>query len=663
MQAAALAEGFLDAPRCVVSAPTASGKTLLALLAIVKNALETGSKAIYVVPLRALAAEKHEDFKTRLAPFGLTVGLSTGDLDSSSEHLHAFDVIVCTSEKTDSLFRHSAPWLTKVGLAVIDEVHLIGDGSRGATLEIVLTKLRESGAKLLCLSATIPNAREIADWLDACLVTSDYRPTRLELGLFDSENLRFADDAGELVNGEAGLVKRALAEVGASGQALVFVGSRRNAEALAKKFAPLCRTFLNEEEAADCALLSARALKAAGQPTSQCRSLAECLASGVAFHHAGLLERQRRAIEEGFKRKRCVKCIVCTTTLAMGIDYPASWVIVRDLKRFNGAFAEFIPALEVAQIVGRAGRPSYDEKGVGVLCCQPREAGAVAAKYLRGALENVLSQLSSEPLLRGHCLGLVAAGHCASRDALHEFFGKTFYASQYGDSGELEEKVDSVVKELEGLGFLREGKTRLAASPLGKRVAELYIDPLTAHAFVEFIAREKKEEFDYFLALNKATEARPLLQVGRDEEQALWTAAQAVLGDAADDDGALARFKSARLLEAWVNEAGEEDVFNNFQVPPGVLHARVRIMEWLSYSLRELCFSLNRTREYAEAKALHRRIKHGVKTELLELCSIRGIGRVRARRLWNAGVRDAEAYAALSQDERKRLLRGQPEGI
>ena len=173
LQEKALAEGLLEKERVVVSAPTASGKTLLALLKILDNFKKTKTKALYIVPLRALANEKFDEFSEKLSPHGLSIGISTGELDSSSEELYAFDVIIVTSEKMDSLLRHKAHWIQNVGLVVCDEVHLLGEDERGATLEVVLTKLFQQNCRLLCLSATIPNAIEIADWLEAKLIQSD----------------------------------------------------------------------------------------------------------------------------------------------------------------------------------------------------------------------------------------------------------------------------------------------------------------------------------------------------------------------------------------------------------------------------------------------------------------------------------------------------------
>ena len=349
MQTAAVASGLLSPGSFLVSAPTASGKTLLALLKIASA--HRNGKTLYIVPLKALAAEKHEEFSRVLASFNLSVGLATGDLDYTGDELAAFDVIISTSEKADSLLRHGAPWTKKIALAVIDELHLIDDSYRGATLEVVITKLKETGAEILGLSATIPNAPEIAEWLEAKYFESTYRPTLLEK-LVACEDKLYSEEGAEPLSSKPleDLVTKALAENKKKGQAIVFVSSRRSTEKVAEDLAKITRKHLTPEEQAECAKLAAKALKALPTPTQQCKHLSSCLENGVAFHHAGLVAKDRALIEEGFKRSRCIKVIVATTTLAMGVDFPASWVIVRDVRRFDGGYSVHLPNLEVQQM-------------------------------------------------------------------------------------------------------------------------------------------------------------------------------------------------------------------------------------------------------------------------------------------------------------------------
>jgi helicase len=164
-QVEAVRAGVLGGKSLVLAVPTASGKTLVAELCMVKSVLG-GGKAVYLVPLRALASEKFEEFR-RWECLGLRVGLSTGDFDSSGSELGGYDILVCTNEKADSLLRHHAEWISRVSVIVADEVHLINSVDRGPTLEVVLARLRQVNpdAQVVALSATISNADRLADWL------------------------------------------------------------------------------------------------------------------------------------------------------------------------------------------------------------------------------------------------------------------------------------------------------------------------------------------------------------------------------------------------------------------------------------------------------------------------------------------------------------------
>ena len=182
-QAAAVEAGVTAGENLVASVPTASGKTLIAAMAMLST-VERGGKALYIVPLRALASEKRAEF-AEYEPHGVDIGVSTGNYESEGGWLADKDVVVATSEKVDSLVRNNAPWLEDVSCVVADEVHLVDDGERGPTLEVTLAKLRKLTADLqtVALSATIGNAEELAAWLDAELIDSDWRPIDLRKGV------------------------------------------------------------------------------------------------------------------------------------------------------------------------------------------------------------------------------------------------------------------------------------------------------------------------------------------------------------------------------------------------------------------------------------------------------------------------------------------------
>ncbi len=184
--------GLFDDKNLLVCTPTASGKTLVAELAFLNAVYHDHGKAVYVVPLKALASEKYKDFK-KLYP-ELKVAISSGDMDTSDSHLRNYDIIITTSEKFDSLIRHKAPWLSQVKVLIIDEIHLMNDVSRGPTLEIVITLMRKllSRLQIIGLSATIGNPKELAEWLDARLVWDEWRPVKLEKGVYLEGKVEFS---------------------------------------------------------------------------------------------------------------------------------------------------------------------------------------------------------------------------------------------------------------------------------------------------------------------------------------------------------------------------------------------------------------------------------------------------------------------------------------
>ena len=191
-QAKAVEKGLLDRKNLLVCTPTASGKTLIAELAALKSIIGGNGKAIYIVPLKALASEKYKDFKKRYDNVA-KIALSIGDKDSSDSYLVDYDLIITTSEKLDSLIRHHAPWLSLVSTIIIDEIHLLNDPGRGPTLEILITILRQllKKVQIIGLSATIGNPEELAEWLKAELVIDDWRPVKLHKGVYLDGEIEF----------------------------------------------------------------------------------------------------------------------------------------------------------------------------------------------------------------------------------------------------------------------------------------------------------------------------------------------------------------------------------------------------------------------------------------------------------------------------------------
>ncbi|MBL7170265.1 MAG: DEAD/DEAH box helicase, partial [Candidatus Aenigmarchaeota archaeon] len=284
-QVKSLQQGLLDFKNQVVAAPTASGKTFIATLAAIKKLTTQESKVIYLVPLVALAGEKWQYYKKLFQGTGLRVAISTGDLDSTSQWLANYDLIILTTEKCDSLMRHGAKWINDVGLIIADEIHLLHDPSRGPTLEITLTRLRETvpHAQVLGLSATISNVDEIAEWLEAESVKSDFRPVELYEGIYLNSKLQFFGrddyDLNESIGPEQAIFENTK---NMRKQALYFVSTRRNAESLAEKLGKFNRTFLKRNEKQELLKLSDQVLGVLESPTRQCKKLSECIKNGTA---------------------------------------------------------------------------------------------------------------------------------------------------------------------------------------------------------------------------------------------------------------------------------------------------------------------------------------------------------------------------------------------
>lgn len=193
-QLKSIKHGLLDGKNLLVCTPTGSGKTAIATLALAKNLSKNkGSKALYLVPLKALASEKYSAYKELFNGSGFKVMLSTGDLDSKDEWLENYDLLIMTVEKMDSLLRHAAPWVNDISTVIVDEIHLLNDVSRGPTLEILLTMLKQllKNSQLIALSATIGNAHELAGWLNAELIVDDWRPVKLHKGIYLDGKIEF----------------------------------------------------------------------------------------------------------------------------------------------------------------------------------------------------------------------------------------------------------------------------------------------------------------------------------------------------------------------------------------------------------------------------------------------------------------------------------------
>ena len=685
-QKMALEMGLLGDRNLVVATPTASGKTAIAEIACLKTIGE-GRKVVYIVPLRALATEKYSEFKKKYEPLGVKVAVSIGDYDSSDGWLSKYDLIVCTSERLDSLLRHNIGWVEDIGLIVADEIHLLDSPERGPTLEIVLTRIAQvAKPRVLALSATINNYKELAGWLDAEGIKSDYRPVKLYRGLCFKNVVDFVPKRKMGLDKDKDSTFAIVEEtIRKKKQALVFVSTRRNAESGAEKLGGEVKDLLKPDERKALTEVADRIEHSLEHATQQCRRLAGCIRNGVAFHHAGETAKQRKLIEDSF-REGVIKVITATPSLAFGLNLPAHTVVVRDLKRFSSFRGmDYLPILEIHQMMGRAGRPKYDNEGRAILVAKNRRDAEYAwENYIKGEPEDIKSKLGVEPVLRVHVLALIASGVTPRKKDLMDFFSKTFYAHQFKDMGLIGGKMDKVLEMLEGFGFIEiggKGKKEDTGSPfrkasemapaewvlkptkIGKRVSELYIDPLTADHVIKSISRSGgMSPFALLLTISNAIEMAPLPRVTKkdleylDELMARETDMRPPKEWDMEYDGFLRSVKLARVLQEWAEEAGEDRILEDYGMTPGELRSRLTNADWLLYATSELTLLLDRMELLNGMRKMRLRMKYGVREELLPLVKLTGIGRVRARVLFRSGLKSLDALRKVPLASLERIL-------
>jgi helicase len=666
-QAAALGP-VLAGESLLLACPTASGKSLVAYLALLRAA-KKGRTGLYLVPLRALAQEKVEEL-AKFEELGLKVGISIGDFDLPAEKLEKLDVLVATSEKADGLLRRGSPWLDRLGVVVADEVHLLRDPERGPTLEVSLTRLRRNypDLQIVALSATVANSEEVAEWLNARHITSEFRPVPLKLGVYYDGRITFTDLTVRDIPAPGEAVPRLVRTVvQEGGQALVFVNSRKGSEQLAETLIPTVRGLLSPDDRTRAKAAAAELATISDEETEGIRRLSGLLPNGVAFHNASLTNPERRVVERAF-RDRALKALVATPTLAAGINLPARRVIVRDTTRYDDRLGlqTPIPVLEVQQMLGRAGRPRFDPVGEAlVLARSPDEEERLLDRYLSAPPEPIQSRLAAEPALRMHLLALVASGAVATDRDLEGFFEATFYGRTLPLS-ELHRQVVTVRRFLEKNELLVPGEA-LRATRFGQLTSELYLDPLSAIVLREVLARAPIGVGVFpLLAAVAATPDLPPLFLRRGEEADLLARYTDEVEELLvkpeeppldlDLEVFLATLKTASVLESWVSEEPIIEITERFGIGAGDLRSKVEDADWLLFAAGRLA-SVFQRRLGRAIDDLSFRIRYGVREELLDLVRLRGIGRVRARLLYRAGYADREALRNAPIDRIEQALR------
>ncbi|PWW77261.1 P-loop containing nucleoside triphosphate hydrolase protein [Tuber magnatum] len=477
----------------VLSSPTGSGKTAILELAICRLSvkMQPGSyKIVYQAPTKALCSERKQDWEKRFSVIGLSCTELTGDTQQSQlRNVKDGDIIVTTPEKWDSMTRRwedHRKLLEMVRLFLIDEVHILKE-DRGATLEVVVSRMKSIGSdvRFIALSATVPNSADIAEWLGKRSSVSqspahdqrfgeEFRPVKLQKFVYG-----YQSPGNDFVFDKK--LDRALPEViqkhSARKPIMVFCMTRAMCISTAKVLAQ----YFSTAKPAD-RMWQAPAI----QFSFKDKDLHATGACGVAFHHAGLDQNDRALVERLFLEGH-LSVICCTSTLAVGVNMPTHLVVIKNTATWsNGGPKEYVD-LEVMQMLGRAGRPQFDDTGVAVIMTR-REHRVRYEKMVSGT--EILESCLHENLVE-HINAEIGLGTITNAESAKRWLRSTFLyvrlkkdPSHYGIIGErgiqdiearLEEICERNIRILteEGLVVVEGG--RLRCSELGLAMARYYV--------------------------------------------------------------------------------------------------------------------------------------------------------------------------------------------
>ncbi|PNH38017.1 hypothetical protein VD0004_g8789 [Verticillium dahliae] len=503
---------FGDDGNMLICAPTGSGKTNVAMLTILRELgkhrnAQTGDidldsfKIVYIAPLKALVQEQVGNFGKRLEPYGVKVSELTGDRQLTKAQIAETQIIVTTPEKWDVITRKATDisYTNLVRLIIIDEIHLLHD-DRGPVLESIISrtirKTEQTGepVRLIGLSATLPNYRDVASFLRVDPTKGlfhfdgSYRPCPLRqefIGVTDRKAIKQLKTMNDVT------YNKVMEHVGTNrNQMLIFVHSRKETA----KTARYIRDKALEMDTINNILRhDAGSREVLNEASSQAtdKELKDLLPYGFGIHHAGMSRIDRTDVEDLFARG-AIQVLVCTATLAWGVNLPAHSVIIKGTQIYSpekGSWVELSPQ-DVLQMLGRAGRPQFDTYGEGIIITTQNEI-----QYYLSLLNQQLpieSQMVSK--LVDNLNAEIVLGNVRSRDEGVEWLGYSYLfvrmlrspglyqvGAEYEDDEALEQKrvdlIHSAASVLRKSNLVKydEKTGKLQATELGRIASHYYI--------------------------------------------------------------------------------------------------------------------------------------------------------------------------------------------
>lgn len=628
-QKAVIESGYLeDKSNYIISIPTASGKTVLGILPALKTILN-GGKAIYAAPLLSIQNEKVKEFKA-FEKHGIKVG----------KHPSNSDLSVMVFESFDALTRFSWNVLREVDTLIIDEFHMIGEYSRGPTLESAITraKIINPSLRIIALSATLKNIDEIEQWLDGKTVEHDYRPVPLNKEVLDAEMFNTKNKNDVIVK----IVEKAIED---NTQALSFVSTRRFTESLATYVAKKIDKKTTKEQKQKFKQVADKLLevpkKKGSLPTTTCLKLAEAAEKGVVFHHAGLFNEQKEIIEDEFRNGN-ILMITATPSLMYGVNLPSKYVVIRDHTRWTSNGPTSIPVFDYEQMSGRAGRPQYDDVGYSYLVAKTMdEAFDLEARYVNGEIELTNSKLiDNKDAIYKQIIAQIASSLSKNLDDLNDFFGKTLYGFQMKNNpsmsmfaqDSLNWELESALEFLLQNGIIRATPEGLKTTDFGNLIAKSNYAVETAVKIKEYVSTmEKLNPAEMIYALAETPDLPLISFKGRKSKDPVRDKLSECGLFAVDIGNPEA---TAVSLIEWIDERNEYEIENAYNVYSASTRRSAyeasRLVKFAKNTLEVLGnYSNLKDMDYLSA-----RLYYGVKEDIIPLVvGVKRLGRKRARLL------------------------------
>jgi replicative superfamily II helicase len=609
----------------LIAAMTSAGKTVVAEMFLAHEIRKRGGKGMFLAPLRALAREKVNEWTDKGYHFGdLKTSICTGDYRLTKERakeLAAANLIIMTSEMLNHRSRnHKAEqnnWLLDVGTLIIDESHLLTVPGRGDHLEVGLMKFTDINpkARLVLLSATMPNVEEIADWVsysltkrDTFMLRSKYRPVPLttHYETYSDEARRYDAIEEEKINKAMDII-----EWYPDDKFLVFAHTKRTGE------------------------MMKTALRAAGIDAH--------------FHNADLETAERAKVEDRFRNDPKLRVIVATSTLAWGLNLPARRVLILGVNRGLGE----VEPHDILQMVGRSGRLGIDPMGDAYILIPESKEKEYRAKLSKpGRIESQLLEKTGEnhKVLAFHLVSEIHHGDVETTEDVHRWYKRSL---AYFQNKALEETVvDKTLELLRKCGAVWEENGKWSCRPIGKVSSMFYFSPFdVSDLYFNFkdLFDSKKEDDDYYVAMALANidsqRTNIVSRIEKDEMSVFSTKVRAMMPG------------------KFMNDASLKAGFCYFNLLNGISGQATAAIQ------RNLQFDFNRLSQVLQAldsftgnwqmdgyfRTLEGRIINGVPPHLVDLCRLPNIGRVRATKLYDAGFKNVEAIADMDVEKFKKI--------